>query len=433
MLKRLHSTYISIFERYPVLLPLAVLSVIAEMGYSLMLIFGLPLYLTESFKTGYTFVGLAIAAFTGTEMIFKPILGHLSDRIGRKPLMVAGMAASTLMPLLIAISPFTYLILFFRAVDGAGAAALWPSISAIAADVVDIRERTTALSVFNMAYMIGVGLGPVVGSLVVARFAEARFLFYMVSLLFFLSLLIAWSVSWHRQPSVAVKDGAAERETGNRATKIKEVPVKEAKNDKRPRLQGIFSRQRELFQGSLPALYLMGTIQMLGISALSPILIKYITEVMGISQSKIPILFLLPAAGIALFSIPLGRMADHIGKRTAVIIGGIMASIALWLIPFAKTLLLFLPLGIITGLGFVTAVPAWLAHITEAAPRGRIGAVMGMLGTAQGIGSVIGPIVGGYAKDILGFNMPFYISAIFLTLTTLMAALFMKKSFFDNS
>ncbi|MDD3805172.1 MAG: MFS transporter [bacterium] len=431
MLKRLHSTYISIFERYPVLLPLAVLSVIAEMGYSLMLIFGLPLYLTGSFKTGYTFVGFAIAAFTGTEMIFKPILGHLSDRIGRKPLMVAGMAASTLTPLLIAVSPFTYLILFLRAVDGAGAAALWPAISAIAADVVDIRERTTALSVFNMAYMIGVGLGPVAGSLMVALFTEARFLFYMVSLLFFLSLLIAWSVKWHKQPSVIIKDRVTRAEAGNRATEVKAVPVKEAKSNK-PRLQGIFARQQELFQGSLPALYLMGTIQMLGISALSPILIKYITEVMGISQARIPILFLLPAASIALFSIPLGRMADHIGKRTAVIIGGTMASIAVWLIPFAKDLVFFMPLGVITGLGFVTAVPAWLAHITEAAPKGRTGAVIGMLGTAQGIGSVIGPIAGGYAKDILGFNMPFYVSAIFLTLTTLMAVLFMKNSSLDN-
>ncbi|MDD3925517.1 MAG: MFS transporter [bacterium] len=412
MLQRLRSTYFSIFERYPVLLPLALLSVIAEMGYSLMLLSGLPIYLTDRFRTSYAFVGLTIAAFTGTEMVLKPVLGHLSDRIGRKPLMVAGMAASTLTPLLIAVAPFSWLILVFRAMDGAGAAALWPSISAIAADVVDIKERTTALSVFNMAYMIGVGLGPVAGSLMLAAFTDIRFLFYTVSAIFLFALLVAWSVRWSKQPQAAHEYEHEGAFAGSGA---------------RSREPGVQAERKSLFQGNLPALYLMGTTQMLGISALAPILIKYITEVMGISQAQIPVLFILPAASIALFSIPLGRMADRIGKRTAVIIGGLLASIAIWLIPFARELIFFLPLGIMAGLGFVTAVPAWLAHITEVAPRGRTGAVIGLLGTAQGIGAVIGPILGGYTKDRFGFSMPFYISAVFLTLTTLLAILYMRN------
>jgi DHA1 family multidrug resistance protein-like MFS transporter len=96
--------------------------------------------------------------------------------------------------------------------------------------------------------------------------------------------------------------------------------------------------------------------------------------------------------------------------------------------------------AMLLGIGFVFAMPAWLAFVSDiSAPRLR-GTVIGALGTAQGIGAVIGTALGSHLYTnvsirLLGVHIsshyaPFFISAIALTLCFCLVLVFIKDG--DN-
>src|SRR6185369_16212125 len=104
-------------------------------------------------------------AFLFTEGLMKGPFGIAGDRIGRKWLIIAGPLISvftSLLTLLVHPSQW-YFFVALRILDGLGAAALWPSALAMIADVVEEDRRSQAMSMFNVTYLVGVALGPIIG------------------------------------------------------------------------------------------------------------------------------------------------------------------------------------------------------------------------------------------------------------------------------
>ena len=85
--------------------------------------------------------------------------GALGDRIGRRPLLVAGPIASCISALLIARATDPEVIIALRVLDGLGAAAIWPTAFALVGDSVEEPNRSVAMSVLNVTYMCGIALG----------------------------------------------------------------------------------------------------------------------------------------------------------------------------------------------------------------------------------------------------------------------------------
>jgi len=76
---------------------------------------------------------------------------------------------------------------------------------------------------------------------------------------------------------------------------------------------------------------------------------------------------------------------------------------------------------VLLGASYALSSPAWLALMSEAAPPGRTGMVMGASETAQGAGLIVGPVFGGALYDRLGPQAPFIASAVLLTAGTALA------------
>src|ERR1051326_5875336 len=91
--------YSALFRRHPVLLRLAGGALLGELGYAIM-VPTLPLYLSESLRAPVELIGWVVGAFAVVETLCKAPFGALGDRMGRKPLMVGGLALSALTPLL---------------------------------------------------------------------------------------------------------------------------------------------------------------------------------------------------------------------------------------------------------------------------------------------------------------------------------------------
>jgi len=91
-------TYVNFFRRYPLLLAVGLISLLGTLGFAV--IFPtLPLYLSEDLGISAGIIGLIFGAYAASETIFKTPLGFLSDRLGRRPLIIAGLAISFLVPL----------------------------------------------------------------------------------------------------------------------------------------------------------------------------------------------------------------------------------------------------------------------------------------------------------------------------------------------
>ena len=96
--------------------------------------------------------------------------GVIGDRIGRKKMLMFGMAAFGVFSLLTAYSRSPEMLIFARAAMGLGAAAVMPQTLSIISNVFDPRERAKAIGIWATAVGIGVAIGPIVGGLLLAHF-----------------------------------------------------------------------------------------------------------------------------------------------------------------------------------------------------------------------------------------------------------------------
>src|SRR5260221_7403172 len=96
--------------------------------------------------------------------------GVLGDRIGRKRMLIVGMAMFGLFSLLTAYSHSPDQLIFARAAMGLGAAAVMPQTLSIISNVFEPQERARAIGIWAVAVGIGAALGPIVGGLLLAPF-----------------------------------------------------------------------------------------------------------------------------------------------------------------------------------------------------------------------------------------------------------------------
>jgi MFS family permease len=139
--------------------------------------------------------------------------------------------------------------------------------------------------------------------------------------------------------------------------------------------------------------------------------------------------FLVIVLGVAAASVPAGRLADRVGRPRTVAWGMAMAAAGMWLLPAAGrgNVLLLAGAALLLGGSYAVSSPAWLALMSETAPPGQTGLVMGASETAQGAGLVIGPMLGGFFYDHIGPGAPFVASAALLTAGTVLAIATLRR------
>ncbi len=382
----------------PPLLGIAAVMGVAELGFATVVPL-LPLYLRERLGASATLVGVVVATFAAVETVFKTTWGGLADRIGRRPVVIGGLLLSSAAPILMTILRMPALFIPLRLVDGTGSAALWPSAAAAIADRARDEHRATAMGTLNMFFLSGLALGPILGLFVSGVFGDYRIGFYTASALLLVAAGIA-ALVFHDPPPhtpVPLPRGAGHGPVGVLLT-LRSSPV-------------------------LLAMLAVAFIQMIGVGLLAPILVIYAHEVVQLSDQMIGAVFLAVVLAVAVASVPGGRLADRVGRPRTVAWGMIMASMGMWLLPLAgKGNLPVLGVSAaLLGGSYAISSPAWLALMSEVAPRGSTGLVMGASETAQGAGLVIGPLLGGLLYDQAGPRAPFVGSAVLLTAGTILA------------
>ena len=117
------------------------------------------------------------------------------------------------------------------------------------------------------------------------------------------------------------------------------------------------------------------------------------------------------AVPIALFSLPLGRAADAVGRRKLLVAGLALVAAGSVLVAVTHSVGALMAARGVQGLGSAASWISALALVSDSAPPGGRGQALGKALTATGIGSIVGPALGGVTADLLSFEAPFLIAA----------------------
>jgi DHA1 family tetracycline resistance protein-like MFS transporter len=135
------------------------------LGFSLVMPL-LPLFAKE-YQFTSTQIGLLLAAFPMCQLVAGPILGRLSDRYGRRPLLVISQLGTAISFVILGLSHDFTVMLLARMLDGASGGNILVA-QAYVADVTKPEDRARGLGLIGAAFGVGFVLGPLLGGLLVS-------------------------------------------------------------------------------------------------------------------------------------------------------------------------------------------------------------------------------------------------------------------------
>ena len=143
------------------ILPIVVISVIVDMlGYTLVMPL-LPFY-AQSFGASDFMVGIIISMNAVTSLIMGPVWGRLSDRYGRKPILLVSQAGTLMSFVVLAFSGSTWMLIASRLLDGLFGGQI-PVINATITDVTAPQTRAEKMAVMAISMTVGSIVGPLIG------------------------------------------------------------------------------------------------------------------------------------------------------------------------------------------------------------------------------------------------------------------------------
>jgi multidrug resistance protein len=356
----------------------------------------LPFYATE-FGGSAAVVGVLVSAFSVAQLACAPLWGRFSDRYGRRPAILAGLAITAVAYVIFAFAGSVLALLLSRIVQGTGGGTIGV-VQAYVADASAPEERTKSLGWLSAVTSFGAVVGPAFGSVMVTLGGRrAPGLGAAV-----LALLVA-GFAWRylRESRELRAASGAFRTTPGRSGQSAVAYVLARWHEPAPRLIWIYAI-------AIGAFY--GTIQTV------PLLLE---QRFGITERNIGYFVMyLGGMGVIVRALVLGRVVDRLGEARLSRLGIVLLSAGLAATGLAHG-------GILLGVGF-TLMPLGTAFLfpcitgllSRVVSSGERGLYMGVQHTFGGVSRVAFPIAAGVMMDRLGVGVPFWVAGL-LVLGTL--------------
>jgi multidrug resistance protein len=132
--------------------------------------------------------GLLVASFSIAQLVFSPITGRLSDRIGRKPVIIMSLVGTAVGSLLTGLAGSLWLLFLARILDGASGASVSVAQAAVT-DVAPPEDRARLLGLLGAAFGAGFALGPAIGG--IAALVNHRLPFFIAAAIAGVNALVA--------------------------------------------------------------------------------------------------------------------------------------------------------------------------------------------------------------------------------------------------
>ena len=372
----------------------------------------LPLY-AQSFGVGTAMIGLTITVFGAARLVMNLPAGFLSERYGRRLLLVGGPAVTALGSLAGGFAPTFGWLIASRFVAGAGSAIYMTGAMILLIDITTDENRGRLMSIFQGSLLAGVSLGPAVGGFVAQGFGLAAPFFLVAALA---GLATLWS--FLRMPeTVPLSRGQAR------------AAAEESRDETRPRQT---ARQSVLSLLARPDFLLVSMLTMSifltrtgGRLTLLPLVGA---NRLDISPGLLGLIFAMMTVLQLIVLVPGGTMIDKLGRKALIVPSALVTGVALVLFALSGQVWVFIMAAVIHGIGTGILGPAPAAYAADIAPPGMRGITMGLYRTFGDAGFVIGPVALGGLADVTGFGPALTFNAMVLVSIAVLFAIFARET-----
>lgn len=368
--------------------------------------FGMVIPFLSFYAREYGASGLAVGAVVGIysimQFFFAPIWGRLSDQIGRRPVLLVSLLASTAGYVLFAFSQSLTLLLVSRIIAGAGGANIGTA-QAYIADSTTAENRAKGMGLIGAAFGLGFILGPplsgILATVGASRGLAGNLLPGLVAAgLSLTAFIIALSVLAESKPADLVPRSR--------------VP---------PQFDGRL--WREIFASAVMVALLNGVfLTLLAVSGLEISVTLHGRQRFQFTQLDMAYLFLFMGGIVAAIQGGLiGRLVKLAGERRLVMTGACSLAFGCLLVPSIDRVPLLYVAAFFIAVGQGLCYPSLMALVSQVAPEAERGSILGLAAAAGSLARFFGPLLTGVMFDLAGAAGSFYGGAALMILAFIVA------------
>ncbi len=362
----------------------------------------LPTFATKELHVDETAIGIAIAVYSFVQFFFNSYFGGLSDKYGRKPVIVICLLLNAIGYIIFAFTNTYFILIVSRIVGGIGGSSIGVA-QAYIADITTKENRSKGMGMIGAAFGLGFVFGPLIGGLLskfgyeVTGFASAGFSF----LAFLVTIFLLPESNINREQA--------------QSRKRKLFDVSAVKNVFKKKDLGLLIILFFILTFSVANIY--GTFALLGYEVyhFSDLQNGYMLGIVGIASAIVQ-------GGL------IRVVTKYINETKIVALGSFLMMVGLGLLPYGGNFLGLTIIVIVMALGMGFLQPTLLSLISEIVSDSEQGTILGINQSFSAFARVLGPLWGGFAFEFLGYAFPFLTGAFFTFFIVLLAVFYLPKA-----
>ena len=321
------------------------------------------------------YIGLFTAAFTAANATLSQRFGSLSDRVGRKRLIQAGILADVVLGTLTGLVWDWLPLLVIRVLNGVATAAVAAPAEASLVDQVPKDRRGEALGFYLTLSMVGFNMGPVFGGAIQFLCSDVlgiglewsyRAPFFVDSLLALIAFFLVW---W------GVKETRGEGSSEEMVRQEEDLGLSKK----------VMFSLRILYVSSLATGFAVGFI--------IPISVLYFGDVFGATSLQIGVILSISGFVGLTCNLYAGRLSDRVGRKPIIALGNLPSRLATIAFPFAPNLVSAAGVTVFRSFGHNVAMPATRALRADLIPERVRGRLFGRMAAFFSLGAILGPVL----------------------------------------
>lgn len=347
-------------------------------------------------------VGVVIAIYSLTQFVFNPLLGSLSDKYGRRNIILVTLLLNAVSYVMFAYTHALWMLIASRIIGGIGGSSIGVA-QAYIADVTTKEERSKGMALIGVAFGFGFVFGPMMGGFLshisyeATGFGAAAFsLIAFILSVFFLpeSLKQSGAVQEHRKRTLIDVSG------------FKKVFAN-------PTLAVVILL---FFINTFSVANIYGTFPLLGLE------IYHFTDAQnGMIFGVMGVISVLIQGGLV------GRLTQKVADTKLIAVSAIFVMLGLGFLPYGYNFTGVMLVAGVLAIGNGVLQPVLLALVSKVAPENEQGMVLGVNQSLSAFARMLGPLWGGFAFQFLGYSIPFLTGALFTLVLFLFSSFFLSR------
>lgn len=366
---------------------------------------GRPLF-AYSLEPNIFLVTLILAFNAVAILVASPITGFMSDRWGRKPLMITG---ATLRGITAFLEMFidSYIEFFILEFIGGVGIAMWiTSANILIADVTDQEVRGRVVALRGISQRLGQVAGPIIAGILLIFFdIKSIFLFNGVTKM--ATLAVALFLIRESKPQ-------AQPTTS---------PLLNNKQDKAPHRLSLFLNKTFFFLGLTTF-----AVSMMGQGVFQTLLPLYAKELANLSTTSIGTLLGMGGIVAVCISFPNGMLSDTYGRKFSLVPGLFLLAISAFLLSISHSYVGILVMVLLYGLAWGMSQSTTQVYAMDLAPTEGRGAFLGVWSLFQASGGFVAPLAVGALAQWWSFGGAFIVVGIWLAVSGILVGLYAPET-----